>query len=73
MDQKLKKQTVHGVMWSAVQRFSTQGIQFVTTIIMARMLTPSDYGVVGMLDIFIAILSVFVDSGFINALTRKQD
>ena len=60
-------------MWSAVQRFSTQGIQFVTTIIMARMLTPSDYGVVGMLDIFIAILSVFVDSGFINALTRKQD
>ncbi|MBR4729871.1 MAG: lipopolysaccharide biosynthesis protein [Prevotella sp.] len=73
MDQNLKKQTVHGVMWSAVQRFSTQGIQFVTTIIMARMLTPSDYGVVGMLDIFIAILSVFVDSGFINALTRKQD
>ena len=40
---------------------------------MARMLTPADYGVVGMLDIFIAILSVFVDSGFINALTRKND
>ena len=64
---------MHGVIWSAVQRFSTQGIQFVTTIIMARMLTPSDYGVIGMLDIFIAVLSVFVDSGFINALTRKQD
>lgn len=73
MEKSLKKQTVHGVIWSAVQRFSTQGIQFVTTIIMARMLTPSDYGVVGMLDVFIAILSVFVDSGFINALTRKQD
>ena len=40
---------------------------------MARMLTPADYGLIGMLDIFIAILSVFVDSGFINALTRKQD
>ena len=73
MEKNLKKQTVHGVIWSAVQRFSTQGIQFITTIIMARMLTPSDYGVVGMLDVFIAILSVFVDSGFINALTRKQD
>lgn len=73
MEENLKKQTIQGVIWSAVQRFSTQGIQFVTTIIMARMLTPADYGVVGMLDIFIAILSVFVDSGFINALTRKND
>ena len=73
MEEGLKKQTKQGVIWSAVQRFSTQGIQFVTTIIMARMLTPADYGTIGMLDIFIAILSVFVDSGFINALTRKQD
>lgn len=73
MEESLKKQTKQGVIWSAAQRFSTQGIQFVTTIIMARMLTPADYGVVGMLDIFIAILSVFVDSGFINALTRKQN
>ena len=73
MEESLKRQTVNGVIWSAVQRFSTQGIQFVTTIIMARMLTPADYGTIGMLDIFIAILSVFVDSGFINALTRKQD
>lgn len=73
MEESLKKQTKRGVVWSAVQRFSTQGIQFVTTIIMAHMLTPADYGVVGMLDIFIAILSVFVDSGFINALTRKND
>lgn len=73
MEESLKKQTKKGIIWSAAQRFSTQGIQFVTTIIMARMLTPADYGVIGMLDIFIAILSVFVDSGFINALTRKQD
>lgn len=73
MEESLKEQTRKGVVWSAVQRFSTQGIQFVTTIIMARMLTPADYGLIGMLDIFIAILSVFVDSGFINALTRKQD
>lgn len=73
MEGSLKKQTKQGVVWSAVQRFSTQGIQFLTTIVMARMLTPADYGLIGMLDIFIAILSVFVDSGFINALTRKQD
>lgn len=73
MDNSLKKQTKQGIIWSAAQRFSTQGIQFITTIVMARMLTPADYGLIGMLDIFIAILSVFVDSGFINALTRKND
>ena len=73
MDETLKKETKKGVMWSAVQRFSTQGIQFLTTLIMARMLTPTEYGTIGMLSIFLAISSVFIDSGFVNALTRKHD
>ena len=73
MDEELKKQTKKGVIWSAIQRFSTQGIQFITTLIMARMLTPAEYGTIGMLSIFLAISSVFIDSGFVNALTRKQD
>lgn len=73
MDEKLKKETKKGVIWSAVQRFSTQGIQFLTTLVMARMLTPAEYGTIGMLSIFLAISSVFIDSGFVNALTRKQD
>ena len=55
MDEALKKETKKGVMWSAVQRFSTQGIQFLTTLIMARMLTPTEYGTIGMLSIFLAI------------------
>lgn len=73
MDEELKKETKKGVIWSAVQRFSTQGIQFLTTLVMARMLTPAEYGTIGMLSIFLAISSVFIDSGFVNALTRKQD
>lgn len=73
MDEQLKKETKKGVIWSAVQRFSTQGIQFLTTLVMARMLTPAEYGTIGMLGIFLAISSVFIDSGFVNALTRKQD
>ena len=73
MDSELRHQTKKGIIWSAIQRFSTQGIQFLTTLIMARMLTPSEYGTIGMLGIFLAVSSVFVDSGFINALTRKQD
>lgn len=73
MDEQLKKETKKGVIWSAAQRFSTQGLQFVITLFMARLLTPEDYGIIGMLGIFLAVSSVFVDSGFISALTRKQD
>lgn len=73
MNEALKSQVKKGVIWSAFQRFSTQGIQFLTTLVMARMLTPAEYGTIGMLSIFLAISSVFIDSGFVNALTRKQD
>ena len=73
MDRELRQQTKRGIFWSAIQRFSTQGIQFLTTLIMARMLTPTEYGTIGMLSIFLAVSSVFVDSGFVNALTRKQN
>lgn len=70
---ELKQKTVKGVVWSAVERFSVQGIQFVVMIFMARMLTPDDYGLVGMLAVFIAISQSFIDSGFSQALIRKQD
>lgn len=70
---ELKNKTVKGVMWSAIERFSVQGIQFVVMIFMARMLSPDDYGLVGMLAVFIAISQSFVDSGFSQALIRKQD
>lgn len=73
MDSELRQQTKKGIIWSAIQRFSTQGIQFLTTLVMARMLTPAEYGTIGMLSIFLAVSSVFIDSGFVNALTRKQD
>jgi len=70
---ELKQKTVKGVVWSAVERFSVQGIQFVVMIFMARMLTPDDYGLVGMLAVFIAISQSFIDSGFSQALIRKQE
>ena len=60
-------------MWSSVDRFLTQGIQFVFSILIARLLLPSDYGVVAMLSIFLAISQTFVDSGFSTALVRKLD
>lgn len=69
----LKEQTLSGVKWNAIGRFSTQGISFVISILLARILSPSDYGVVGMIGIFMAIAQTFIDSGFGSALIRKKD
>ena len=69
----LKKKTVNGVIWSAVDRFSAQGIQFVFSILIARLLVPEDYGVIAMLSIFLAVSQTFIDSGFATALVRKTD
>lgn len=73
MSDSLKQKTVKGVFWSSLERFSVQGIQFVVMIIMANMLTPHDYGLIAMLAVFIAVSQSLVDSGFSQALIRKQD
>lgn len=73
MAESLKNKTVKGTIWSSLERFSVQGIQFIVMVVMARMLTPEDYGLVGMLAIFIAISQSLIDSGFSQALIRKQD
>jgi O-antigen/teichoic acid export membrane protein len=73
MNESLGKQTIRGVGWSAVERLSYQGITFLIQIILARHLTPDDYGVVAMLAIFLQVAQVFIDSGFANALIKKQD
>lgn len=69
----LKQKTFRGVIWSAVERFSTQGVQFLFGILLARLLTPNDYGMIAMLTIFMAVSQTFIDSGFGNALIRKPD
>lgn len=72
MAEGLKGQTISGVIWSFIERFSTQGVQFVITIIMARILSPSDYGLIGMLAIFMGISQVFIDGGFSSALIQSK-
>lgn len=69
----LKEQATTSVIWSAVERFSVQGIQLLLTIIIARVLMPSDYGLIAMLSIFMAIAQTFIDSGFSNALIQKKE
>lgn len=59
--------------WTGFERIASIGIQFVIGIIIARLLSPEDYGIMGMLTIFIAIAQTFLDSGFANALIQKKD
>ena len=73
MAQDLKTKTISGMIWSAVQKFGNMGISFVSNIVLARMLTPEDYGCIGMLAIFIVVSNTFVDGGFGSALIQKKD
>ena len=60
------------MIWSSLQRFGTMGISFVSNIVLARLLTPDDYGCIGMLMIFIALSNTFIDGGFGSALIQKK-
>lgn len=73
MSESLKSKTVSGVLWSAIERFSLQGVQFIINILMSRLLLPSDYGMIGMLAVFLQISQTFIDSGFSDALVQKKD
>lgn len=68
----VKEQTIKSVKWNGIERFVGQGIQFLLTLFMARLLTPSDYGLIGLLTIFITISQTFIDSGFNTALLRTK-
>ena len=73
MPDNIRHLSVKGVKWSATESFLTQGISFVVGLIIARILSPSDYGTVGMLAVFMAVSQAFVNSGFSSALVRTQD
>jgi teichuronic acid exporter len=68
-----KQKTINGFTWSFLDQFVSLGVSFVVGIILARLLGPKEFGLIGMLTIFIAISQAFVDSGFKLALIRKQD
>lgn len=73
MADSLKNKAAKGVLWSSIERFSVQGVQFLVLLIIARILDPKDFGLVGMLAIFLAVTQSLIDSGFSQALIRKQD
>jgi len=72
-EQSLKDKTVKGVGWSAADAFLGQGVTFIVGLVLARLLSPSEYGLIGICTIFTTVLTGIVDSGFSNALIRKKD
>lgn len=72
VEQGLKDKTVKGVGWSAVDSLFGQGITFVVGLVLARILSPSEYGLIGLTTIFITVFNSIIDSGFSQALIRKK-
>lgn len=72
-EQSLKDKTVKGGIWSAIDYIARYGISFVVGIILARLLTPDDYGLIGIITIFITLFNYIVDGGLGAALIRKLD
>jgi teichuronic acid exporter len=73
MEENLKKKTIAGMSWSSIDNLSNTGIGFIVGIVLANVLSPEQFGIIGLITIFIAVSNSIVDSGFSNALIRKTD
>lgn len=73
MPESLRGKAIKGSGWSFIDNVANQGITFLVGLVLARLLTPEEYGLIGIITIFIAIFNSIVDSGFSNALIRKND
>jgi len=69
----LKQKTIKGFAWSFIDNVTGRGISFIISLILARLLTPKDFGLLGMITIFIAVSHSLIDSGFSQALIRKKN
>jgi len=69
----IKNKTISGLKWSFTDNMVNQAIHFVIGLVLARLLSPTEYGIIGMAMVFIAISQTFIDSGLSQALIRKQD
>ena len=72
-DISLKNKAISGITWSTIDKIALRGMNFLVGIIIARILMPSDYGIIGMVAVFITLSNLFVDSGFSQALVQKQE
>ena len=68
----MKQKVIAGLFWKILENGGSQGVQFVAAILLARLLTPAEYGTVGIIMIFITIANVIVQNGFSTALIQRR-
>ena len=73
MSESLKQKTVKGLAWNTVNMLSNRVLTFAIGIVLARLLTPADYGMVAMIGVFTSVLGLFTDGGLTTALVRKEN
>ena len=73
MSESLKDKTVKGVAWSGIDNVVQMGVTFVVSIVLARLLSPDDYGLLGLIAVFTAVCQALINGGFTTALIRKKD
>ena len=71
--ENLKHKTKVGLYWSFFNQFANNGLQFVVGIVMARLLSPEDYGITALPAVFMAVAGTLIDAGFSSALVRKPE
>lgn len=71
--ESLKNKTVKGVAWSGIDNVTQMGVTFLVSIVLARLLTPDDYGLIGIITIFTMVCNTLINAGFNSALIRKKD
>ncbi|MFW5803599.1 MAG: lipopolysaccharide biosynthesis protein [bacterium] len=72
MTNNLKEKAIKGVSWNMIEQFSVQGVKFILGIILARLLTPADFGLIGMISVFFAVANVFIQGGLGIAYIQKE-
>lgn len=73
MSESLKKRAITGMVWNSVQQFGTKIVILITNLVLARLLSPEDFGCIGMLMVFISIANTFIDGGFGVAIIQKSN
>lgn len=73
MQENLKAKTLDGMLWSFLQKISTQSISFIISVILARLLSPDDYGIVALAGMLLILMNIFSDGGLGPAIVQKKD
>jgi len=73
MNEVSREQFAKGTFWKLIERFAGRGISLVISVVLARLLTPDDYGLIALTTVFTNLSEILIDAGFGTALIRKKE